>query len=54
MISMQMDMHFVQNDLDIANADLTERELADSPPTQPRTIYVSELGMSITTWTALL
>lgn len=53
MISMQMDTHFVQNDLDIANADLTQTELADSPPTQPRTIYVTELGMSIITWTAL-
>lgn len=54
MISMQMDTHFVQNDLDIANVDLTQMELADSPPTQPRMIYVTELGMSIITWTALL
>ena len=53
MISMQMDTHFVQNDLDIANVDLPQTELADSPPTQPRTIYVTELGMSIITWTAL-
>ena len=46
-------MHFVQNNYEIPDVDLTWMELAGSPPTRPRTIYVTELGMSIITWTVL-
>lgn len=45
-----MEMHFVKMIIKfLRNVHLTEMELMGSPPTQARTIYVTELGVSVIT-----